>query len=141
MNHASARLLVVDDDRLLRRILHRLLVGDGFTHVDEAENGLDALVQLCAVPYDLVISDWEMPALDGRGLLRAVRDWPERRHTRVLILSGSPPDLQAMEKASGLLTKPFEPRTLLGAVERLLTAPADWTAPRGQPPERTPPCK
>jgi len=67
------KFLVVDDFSTMRRILRNLLKELGFTDVDEAEDGAVALQKLRAMPFDFVISDWNMPNMDGLVLLQHIR--------------------------------------------------------------------
>ncbi|KMV66812.1 chemotaxis protein CheY, partial [bacteria symbiont BFo2 of Frankliniella occidentalis] len=65
MADKSLNFLVVDDFTTMRRIVRNLLKELGFTNVDEAEDGQDALNKLQAGNFDFVISDWNMPNMDG----------------------------------------------------------------------------
>lgn len=65
MADKSLNFLVVDDFTTMRRIVRNLLKELGFTNVDEAEDGQDALTKLQAGKFDFVISDWNMPNMDG----------------------------------------------------------------------------
>ncbi len=113
--HAEARLLVVEDKLSVRHLIHEVLNESGFTEVDEAGDGSVALEMMREVPYDLVITDWFMPRLGGEGLLLAIRTWPQRVHTPVLVLSGSAE--QALEAgADGVVGKPFTSSELVRAV-------------------------
>jgi putative nucleotidyltransferase with HDIG domain len=83
-NFAGMRCLVVDDEPRLRRVLVRLLEGDGFTCA-EAGSGVEALAELERQPVPLVISDLRMPEMDGVTLLREViTRWPE---TAVIVVT------------------------------------------------------
>jgi EAL domain-containing protein (putative c-di-GMP-specific phosphodiesterase class I) len=115
----SARLLVVDDDVLLGRALARQLARSGYDVVVRNE-GQAALEALRAGGFELVISDIEMPALDGIELLRAVRDFD--RDLPVVLITGAPAidtATKAVEHgAFRYLTKPFEFEQLLSTVQR-----------------------
>lgn len=142
MRHERCSVLLVDDDALVRRVERRLFTGAGFARVDEAADGAQALVALSARHYDLVITDWQMPVLDGAGLLTALRRWPERCDTPVLVLSGSAPGADALEAgANGLLAKPCTPEALLTAVDEVLAMYPEppGAAPRPSRPPRPPP--
>ncbi len=73
MADKELRFLVVDDFSTMRRIVRNLLKELGFNNVDEAEDGADALNKLRAGPIDFVISDWNMPNMDGLALLQNIR--------------------------------------------------------------------
>jgi EAL domain-containing protein (putative c-di-GMP-specific phosphodiesterase class I) len=115
----SARLLVVDDDVLLGRALARQLARSGYEVVVRNE-GQAALEALREGGFELVISDIEMPALDGIELLRAVRDFD--RDLPVVLITGAPAidtATKAVEHgAFRYLTKPFEFEQLLSTVQR-----------------------
>jgi CheY-like chemotaxis protein len=70
--YRSVRILVVDDDAAIRHLMATILADEGF-EVDGAVDGVDALGKLAAGTYDVVVSDLEMPRLDGLFLLREIR--------------------------------------------------------------------
>jgi len=118
--------LVVDDQRVVRRLIQRLLSEAGY-RTFEAENGAEALDVLGVTgPVDLVIVDIVMPRLNGAELVRELLDqWPEQR---VLYMSSYPAELMARYEAPNLavpfLAKPFGRETLLGKVHEALQHPA-----------------
>ena len=105
---AIPRCLVVDDEPRLRQILVRVMRADGFI-VDEASNGFEALAQMEAHPSTLILTDIEMPKMDGFSLLRELRSrWPD---AAVMMISGNG-DVQTAVSclsvgALDYLTKPF----------------------------------
>ncbi|NJE06762.1 response regulator, partial [Thermococcus sp. M36] len=74
MADSKTRFLVVDDYSTIRRIIRNLLKELGHTDVDEAEDGSMALSKLKKERFDFVISDWNMPILDGLGLVKEMRN-------------------------------------------------------------------
>ena len=128
MNHVAAHVLVVDDSLSMRTVICRVLHDLGFRHVDEAPDGAVALEAFTRVPYDLVITDWNMPRLDGVELVRAIRRAPERRDTPVLVLTGEVSAarvVQALDAgANGFVAKPFIMPALGEKVLRLLATMA-----------------
>ena len=72
-NYANKSVLVVDDFKMTIRIVHNLLRQIGFSDLDEAANGAEALGKLRSKSYDLIISDWNMEPMTGIELLRDVR--------------------------------------------------------------------
>lgn len=116
--HASrpARVLIVDDDttmlRLLRAFLGRMKVRD----VEEATNGLDALQKLRASRFDLIISDWHMQPMDGLDLLRHVRADSVLANLPFIMVSAECAfdRVENVERAgvSGYIVKPFSAVTL-----------------------------
>lgn len=124
MNQVAAHVLVVDDSASMRRVICRVLQDLGFRRVDEAPDGLLALEAFTRVPYDLVITDWQMPRLDGVGLVRAIRCAPERRDTPVLVMTGEVSAERVVlaldAGANGFVAKPFIMPALGEKVLRLL---------------------
>jgi len=115
------RILVVEDDQRLARFLERLLVEEGYS-VDRSANGADAVAQVGASGYDLVLLDWMIPELDGIEVCRQIR----RSGSTVPILMLTARD-QVSERVHGLdagaddyLVKPFEVEELLARIHALL---------------------
>ncbi len=73
MFNLKTKVLVVDDFPTMRRIVKNLLKQLGFEDIDEAEDGSQALSKLKAGSYGLVVSDWNMPVMEGIDLLKHVR--------------------------------------------------------------------
>ena len=73
MADSNLHFLVVDDFNTMRRIVRNLLKELGFTNVEEAEDGVDALNKLQAGNFGFVITDWNMPNMDGLELLHSIR--------------------------------------------------------------------
>jgi two-component system chemotaxis response regulator CheY len=110
------RLLVVDDFRTMRRVLRSLLREMGLDDVDEAGDGAAALERLRAEPADLVITDIEMPTLNGFELLSAIKRDERLKHLPVLMLAAEArkDDIVRCVQAgaAGYLVKPFSRETL-----------------------------
>ena len=111
-------MLVVDDDRMIRSLLADVLRRAGYS-VQLAEDGEAAWKVLAAEPFDLVITDHEMPQLRGLDLVRRLR---ESQFTRpIIMISGTVPweaqDLQALLSPGRVLEKPFRLQDLLGEVK------------------------
>ena len=120
MDPLHARLLLVEDTIPIRHLVHELLEEAGFTEIDEAGDGSVAMEMLREVPYDLIITDWQMPRMNGLALVNAVRHWPERQHIPMLVLSGSLPHDALEAGANVVVTKPFTSAELLGKVRELV---------------------
>jgi diguanylate cyclase (GGDEF)-like protein len=92
----SCRVLVVDDDVLIRAQLCALLHGSDY-EVETAASGEDALRLLRSYPCDIVLTDWQMPVMDGVALCRQVRSMEQHEHVYLLMLTvkGSPQELLA----------------------------------------------
>jgi len=110
------RFLVVDDFSTMRRIVRNLLKELGFTNVDEAEDGQNALQKLTSQPVDFVISDWNMPNMDGLQLLQAIRANANLKHIPVMMVTAEAKReniiTAAQAGASGYIVKPFTAATL-----------------------------
>ncbi len=117
------RVLVVDDSMCLRHILHHMLRRFGFLEIEEASNGLHALRRIAARPFDLIITDLNMPKLDGLALLKQVRANQDTAHIPVLMVSGSASRehlaLAINANVSGFLAKPFNQASLDKQLKRL----------------------
>jgi len=107
----DTRFLVVDDFSTMRRIVRNLLKELGFVHVQEAEDGVEALAKLRADPFDFVVSDWNMPNMTGIELLQAIRADEKLKHLPVLMVTAEAKKeniiAAAQSGASGYVVKPF----------------------------------
>ncbi len=116
----DVEVLIVEDRQVMLKILHRLLVQLGFTRIDGAANGIEAMTKLSEKRYDLILSDWNMDGMSGFELLKNVRAKPEMVDTPfVLITAESKPENILAAKAAGAtgyLVKPFK----LDMLERTL---------------------
>src|SRR5690606_12937479 len=112
----SMSILVVDDFPTMRRIVRTLLKELGFTNVDEAEDGQEALAKLKSGGFELVVSDWNMPNLDGLEMLRHIRADDALKHLPVLMVTAEAKKeniiAAAKAGASGYVVKPFTAATL-----------------------------
>lgn len=126
-----ATILVVDDYSTTQRLLGFILRQNDHTVVT-AIHGLSALEQLAARSIDLVITDLNMPEMDGMTLLQELRVKPQFQNMPVVILTGSAyPHDNTRAKAAGatsFLTKPVESEELIAMVTRLLAHPEDVVA-------------
>ncbi|MDR1351347.1 MAG: chemotaxis response regulator CheY [Zoogloeaceae bacterium] len=116
MPDSKMRILVVDDFSTMRRIVRNLLKELGFTNVDEAEDGAIALQKLNTETFEFVITDWNMPNMDGLTLLQTVRSTPTLKHLPVLMITAEAKKeniiAAAQAGASGYIVKPFTAATL-----------------------------
>ncbi|AGN85320.1 MULTISPECIES: chemotaxis response regulator CheY [Enterobacteriaceae] len=116
MADKNLRFLVVDDFATMRRIVRNLLKDLGFNRVEEAEDGLDALNKLRADAFDFVISDWNMPNMDGLQLLTEIRADANLNKMPVLMVTAEAKKeniiAAAQAGASGYVVKPFTAATL-----------------------------
>nr|WP_113866752.1 MULTISPECIES: chemotaxis response regulator CheY [Brenneria]MCV9880400.1 chemotaxis response regulator CheY [Brenneria izbisi]MCV9883772.1 chemotaxis response regulator CheY [Brenneria izbisi]NMN91147.1 two-component system chemotaxis response regulator CheY [Brenneria salicis ATCC 15712 = DSM 30166]RBP62325.1 two-component system chemotaxis response regulator CheY [Brenneria salicis ATCC 15712 = DSM 30166]RLM30568.1 two-component system response regulator [Brenneria salicis ATCC 15712 = DS len=116
MADKELRFLVVDDFSTMRRIVRNLLKELGFNNVEEAEDGADALNKLRASTFDFVISDWNMPNMDGLELLQTIRADGALSKLPVLMVTAEAKKeniiAAAQAGASGYVVKPFTAATL-----------------------------
>jgi len=114
------QILIVDNDASVRSLLSALLTYEGF-NVVQSGNGLDALQELKTQHFDLVISDYHMPGLNGIQLLAICRHvWPE---TPVVIVSGEDSDWRdraIREGAHACARKPYERAQLITLVREVV---------------------
>jgi two-component system, chemotaxis family, chemotaxis protein CheY len=110
MANPHLRFLVVDDFATMRRIVRNLLQELGYSNIDEAEDGQDALNKLRGGNIDFVITDWNMPNLDGLELLTAIRNDAAMRTMPVLMVTAEAKKENII--ASGYVVKPFTAATL-----------------------------
>ena len=116
MADKNLRFLVVDDFSTMRRIVRNLLKELGFNNVEEAEDGADALNKLRAGGFDFVVSDWNMPNMDGLELLQTIRADSALAAMPVLMVTAEAKKeniiAAAQAGASGCVVKPFTAATL-----------------------------
>ena len=117
------RVLIVDDSATMRRMLGFSLRQGGMD-VLEAQHGQDALEKLRLDAVDLIITDLNMPVMDGIGLIEAIRAEPALSATPILMLTtegmAEKKDMGRAAGANGWIVKPFDHRKLLAAVTQLL---------------------
>ena len=113
---AKLKILVVDDFSTMRRIVRNLLKELGFTNVEEAEDGAVALGKLREGNFEFVVSDWNMPNMDGLTLLQNVRGDARLKTLPFLMITAEAKKeniiAAAQAGASGYIVKPFTAATL-----------------------------
>ena len=123
---ASLRVLIVDDQQTMRSLIRTGLQQLGFKDFVEAADGEDGLRSVLARPPQLIISDFNMPKLDGLGLLRAIRSHPPVSKLAFIMLTGRA-DRELVQRAvqygvNNYLVKPFTVATLKEKIEAVLGA-------------------
>jgi len=119
------KILVVDDFSTMRRIVRNLLVELGFSSplIQEADDGDNALAMLRSMPFDLVVTDWNMPNMSGIDLLRAIRAEPSIKALPVLMVTAENNRDQIIAAAqagvNGYVVKPFSAATLEEKLARI----------------------
>lgn len=123
-NAAGMKVLVVDDQNSVRQMTRITLEQIGIRHVHEAENGKLAMDTATLQPLDLIISEYNMPEMDGLGLLRAIRGHPLARKIPFILLTGrSDRELvvkAAQAGANNYLIKPFTADILRQKIEQIM---------------------
>jgi two-component system chemotaxis response regulator CheY len=123
-NHTELKFLIVDDFSTMRRIVRGLLREMGCLHAEEAEDGAVALGMLKAAKFDFVVSDINMPNMNGFDLLKSIKSDPELRHIPVLMVTAEARKedivLAAQTGAAGYIVKPFTKATLEEKVQKIV---------------------
>ncbi|HUO20146.1 MAG TPA: response regulator [Steroidobacteraceae bacterium] len=123
----AKKVLIVDDSESVRMIARIALREQGY-EVVEAANGVEALRQLDAGRVHLVISDVNMPEMDGITLLKQIKASVQHKFTPIIMLTTEAgQDKKDEGRAAGArawITKPFQPNTLVAAVSKLMPAGA-----------------
>ena len=121
---SDLKFLVVDDFSTMRRIVRGLLKEMGCNKVEEAEDGAVALQMLKANRFDFVVSDINMPNLNGFDLLKAIKADENLKHLPVLMVTAEARKedilLAAQSGAAGYVVKPFTKATLEEKVSKIL---------------------
>ncbi len=116
-------ILAVDDSATMREMVAFVLESAGY-RVIEAEDGAQGLDRAAAMPVDLVITDQNMPNMDGLTLVRSLRGMRDYKSVPILLLTTESSDGMKQQGraagATGWLVKPFDPATLLEVVQKVL---------------------
>jgi two-component system, chemotaxis family, chemotaxis protein CheY len=123
-NAATLKVLVVDDQFSVRQMTRLSLEKIGVRMIHEAENGQEALLKAMSQPLDLIISDFNMPEMDGLGLLRAVRSNQAIRKLPFILITGRG-DRELVVKAAqagvnNYVVKPFDEAVLRQKMEAVI---------------------
>lgn len=114
--------LTVDDSKTMREMVTFTLKGAGF-EVEEAEDGEDAIGKAEGKTFDVIITDLNMPKMNGIELIKALRAKPEFKFTPILMLTTEADDSKKSEGksagATGWIVKPFNPEKLLQVVNKV----------------------
>jgi two-component system chemotaxis response regulator CheY len=115
-------IMVVDDSASMRQMVNFTLEGAGYAVV-EAEDGVDALAKCGRQKMDLIITDLNMPNMDGIQLIRQLRAAPSYRFTPIVLLTTESHQEKKVEGktagATGWIGKPFQPEKLLAVVKKV----------------------
>ena len=121
---SSLKVLVVDDQTSVRQMTRLTLEQIGVKLIHEAENGTQAVEKATVQPLDLIISDFNMPEMDGLGLLRAIRGHPSARRVPFILVTGRG-DRELVVKAAqaganNYVVKPFTADILRSKIEQVV---------------------
>lgn len=116
-------IMIVDDSASLRQVVSISLRGAGYD-VIEGSDGVDALAKLTGQKVHLIISDVNMPKMDGISLVKAVKELPAYRFTPIVMLTTESQEAKKREGqvagAKAWMLKPFNPQQLLTVVQKLV---------------------
>jgi two-component system, chemotaxis family, chemotaxis protein CheY len=121
---SQLKVLIVDDQRTSRMLIRDALDQLGISQITMAVDGEEALKMLMSAPCHIIISDFNMPKLDGLQLLKAVRSYPPTKKTPFIILTGRG-DRELVQKAAALgvnnfLVKPISVPVLQKTIEAVV---------------------
>lgn len=119
----SANILTVDDSASIRMTTKIALTNAGY-QVTEAVDGADGLAKAKSAPFDLIVTDLNMPNMNGMEMIEALRQSPAHTGVPIIFLTTeSDADMKARAKAAGAtgwVTKPFDPENLVKIVRKVL---------------------
>jgi two-component system chemotaxis response regulator CheY len=119
----AKRILAVDDSPTMRQLVRVTLTRSGY-EVMEAEDGAQGLSKATAEAFDLVLSDINMPVMNGLDMVRALRKLPSYKFTPIVLVTTESQVEKKQEGktagATGWIVKPFEPEQLLAVVAKVL---------------------
>jgi len=122
------RALVVDDSAVIRKLVCEVLDEEGFS-CEEAENGLEGIKYTLREPFNLIVTDINMPGLDGLKFIQRIRASAKGRRVPVIVLSSRRDEravLQARDLAvQGFVLKPVSPEALRDRVRIAMSAPVE----------------
>lgn len=119
------KILIVDDSSIMRRIINTNLKSAGFNDIIEAANGAEAVGKLPGV--NLVLTDWNMPIMNGLSLVKEIRKQPEFASLPIIMVTTEGAKAEVMEAlrqgVNNYIVKPFTPETLVEKVKAVVGNP------------------
>ena len=119
----NMKILIVDDFSTMRRIIKNLLRDLGFNNTQEADDGTTALPMLRGGDFDFLVTDWNMPGMQGIDLLKEVRADADLASLPVLMVTAEQKREQIVEAAqagvNGYIVKPFTAQTLKEKIDKI----------------------
>lgn len=123
---AETKILVVDDSSTMRRILRMSLARCGYSDVEEAGDGAEGLALCRTKQFNLILTDWNMPNMDGLQMILNLREIPSYASVPIVMVTteGAKDDvIEALTKgATSYIVKPFTPETLSEKLQEVLHA-------------------
>jgi two-component system chemotaxis response regulator CheY len=120
------KILAVDDSPTMRRIIVNTLKRAGYEDVAEASDGKDALAKLKTDKFDFIITDWNMPEMDGLTFVTAVRSDPDLKGLPILMVTtrSVKEDIMQAIKAgvNNYIVKPFTPETIAEKITQVIAS-------------------
>ena len=120
----TVAVLVVDDSSTMRRILQNTLTKCGFTNLDEAGNGVEALAKCGEKQFHCILTDWNMPEMDGMEFVKTIRKNPNFAKTPIMMVTtegGKKDVIEALTHGvNDYIVKPFTPEIVKDKMEKLL---------------------
>lgn len=122
------KVLVVDDMSTMRKIIKNMLMQIGFTNISEADDGATAWPMITGaieggVPYEFIVSDWNMPQMSGLDLLKNVRSTPGLEKLPFLMITAEAEQgnvvIAVKAGVSNFIVKPFSPQVLKEKIEKI----------------------
>ena len=124
MSDVKMKILVVDDFSTMRRIVKNLLRQIGYEHIEEAEDGAQAYSKLKNGGFGFVVSDWNMPNMDGLDLVKKVRSDPELKDLPILMVTAEAEKEKVITAiqagVNNYIVKPFTGETLKEKMDKIL---------------------
>lgn len=124
MADLSIKVLVVDDFSTMRRIVKNLLRQIGYSNIEEAEDGAQAFSKLKNGGYGFVVSDWNMPNMDGLELIKAVRSDPQLKGLPILMVTAEAEKEKVITAiqagVNNYIVKPFTGEVLKEKMDKIL---------------------
>lgn len=124
MFNPKMKILVVDDFPTMRRIIKNLLKQLGYENIEEAEDGIQAYSKLKNNGFEFIVSDWNMPNMDGFELLKKVRSDPQLKDIPFLMVTAEAEKDKVIEAikagVSNYIVKPFTAEILREKMDRIM---------------------
>ncbi len=125
MRGSTLKILTIDDSTTMRRIIINTLARIGYKDVVQADNGKSGLEQLAAGGVDVIITDWNMPEMDGLEFVKRVRnsEWKDIPILMVTTNAAKEDIVEALQAGvNNYVVKPFTPETLKEKIETLINS-------------------